>query len=291
MKQRSVYWRLAAACGLVLALTWFALTPAEAAKKKKNATLAPGTFMGANLVTEDAVKAVAFYTELFGWNAEKTEKGYAIQHKGQLIASVSQIDDSTPNVSESFWMVALAVNNLKLTLTSATNHGAVVFRPITKLREGNGKYAVIGDAEKAPITFLEIRGTEVGGTTGPGSWVWAELWSDDISKAAQFYADVVGLGHEEYDHGGEPYHVFTSQGQARAGIIEIPEELEDVKPGWAPYVAVADLSASTEKVEDLGGTVVFRTEHPAEGAVALILDPTGAALFLYQVGSHEEDTK
>jgi len=286
-----VYWRRAAGCGLVLALAWFALTPVEAAKKKKNYTLAPGTFLGANLVTEDAAKAVAFYTELFGWDAEKTDKGYAIQHKGQLIASVSQIDDSTPNVSESFWMVALAVNNLELSVKSATNNGAVVFRPITKLREGNGKYAVIGDAEKAPIMFLQIRGTDVGGTTGPGSWVWAELWSDDIPKAAQFYADVVGLGHEKYDRGGEPYHVFTSQGQARAGIIEIPDEFKDVKPGWAPYVAVTDLPASTKKVEDLGGTVVFRTEHPAEGAVALILDPTGGALFLYQIGSHEEASK
>ena len=74
-------------------------------------------------------------------------------------------------------------------------------------------------------------------------------------------------------------------------VYTTPEEFEDVKPGWAPYVAVADLSATTTKVKDFGGTVVFRTEHPAEGAVALILDPTGAALFLYQIGSHEENSK
>jgi predicted enzyme related to lactoylglutathione lyase len=291
MEQRSVYWRRAAGCGLILALAWFALTPVEAAKKKKNFTIAPGTFLGANLVTEDAAGAVAFYTELFGWEAEKTDRGYAIQHKGQLIASVSQIDDSMANVTESFWMVALAVNNLKLSVAAAAQNGAVVFRPISKMREGNGKYAVIGDAEKAPISLLEIRGTDVGGTTGPGSWAWAELWSDDIDKAAQFYANVIGLGHEEYDRGGAPYHVFTSQGEPRAGIIKIPAEFEDVKPGWAPYVAVADLSASTKKVEDLGGSVIFRTEHPAEGAVALILDPSGGALFLYQIGSHEEASK
>jgi hypothetical protein len=118
------------------------------------------------------------------------------------------------------------------------------------------------------------------------------LWCDDIDKEAAFYADVVGVGHEEIDRGDQPYHVFTSQGEHRAGIIKIPPELENVKPGWAPYIAVADLSTSTAQVKKLGGTVVFSTlEHPGDASVALILGPSGAALFLYQIGSHEETAK
>ena len=65
-----------------------------------------------------------------------------------------------------------------------------------------------------------------------------------------------------------------------------------MKPAWAPYVGVESLSESVTKVEKLGGKVIFKnTEHPASGAVALILDPTGAGLFLYQIGSHEEKSK
>ena len=30
------------------------------------------------------------------------------------------------------------------------------------------------------------------------------------------------------------------------------------------------------------------TEHPADASVALIMDPSGAVLFIYQIGSHEE---
>ncbi len=290
MKQRSVFWSRTFMCSLVFALAWFALTPIEAAKK--NHTLAPGTFLGASLVSEDAAGAMEFYSALFDWDAEKTEDGFALNHKGRLVASISQIDDSTPNVTESFWLVAFAVNNVKLTMDSAQENGATIYRPVTKVQGGNGRYLIIGDNEKAPVMFIEPRNTPIGGTTGPGSWVWAELWSDDIDKAVVFYANVAGLGHEEFDRDGQPYHVFTSQGERRAGIVTIPPELKDVKPGWAPYVAVADLSASTAKVKELGGTVVFgHLEHPAEGAIALIMDPAGAALFLYQIGSHEETAK
>jgi predicted enzyme related to lactoylglutathione lyase len=282
--------RQAAACGLVIAVAWFASPRTEAAKKTH--VVPPGTFLGASLASEDAAGAVTFYTALFGWDAEKTQDGYALNHKGRLVASITQINGSMPNVTESFWLVAFAVNNVKLTMDSARENGATIFRPVTKVQGGNGQYLIIGDNEKAPVMFIEPRDTPIGGTTGPGSWVWAELWSDDIDKAVQFYADVAGFGHEEIDRGDQPYHVFTSQGERRAGVVKIPPELKDVEPGWAPYVAVADLSASTAKVKELGGTVVFgNLEHPAEGAVALILDPAGAALFLYQIGSHEEAAK
>ena len=287
MKNRRLNTQRAAACGLVLAVGWCAATSVAAARKDQ--IVPPGTFLGASLATEDAAGAVEFYTTLFGWDAEKTADGYALIHKGRLVASVSQIDDTMPNVTQSIWLVAFAVNNVKLTMNSARENGATVYRAVTKVQGGNGRYVIIGDPEKAPVIFLESRNTPIGGTTGPGSWAWAELWSDDIDKAVQFYANVAGLGHEEIDREGRPYHIFTSQGKPRAGVIKIPAELENVKPGWAPYVAVADLAASTAKVKELGGRVIFDTlEHPGDATVSLILDPSGAALFLYQIGSHEE---
>jgi predicted enzyme related to lactoylglutathione lyase len=119
--------------------------------------------------------------------------------------------------------------------------------------------------------------------------VWAELWTDDIDDAAAFYANVVGVDHETTDRGGEVYHLFSSEKKPRTGIIKIPPELESVEPGWAPYVAVADLGATLVRVKKLGGRVVFgETDHPVDASVALIMDPSGAVLFIYQIGSHEE---
>jgi predicted enzyme related to lactoylglutathione lyase len=249
---------------------------------------APGTFLGADLISEDAEAASDFYAALFGWDVEKVEDGgYAVHHRGRLIASISQFDGSE-DVDHSFWLVALAVNDLKQTMRSASENNAKVYEKITKVKD-LGRFAVIGDAEKAPVMFIQSGKTPIGGTTGPGAWVWAELWTDDIEKAATFYANVVGFGHDTTDRGGEDYHFFTSQGRPRAGIIKIPAELENVDPGWAPYVGVKDITVTLAKVKELGGRVIFgEIEHPAAASVALIMDPTGAALFVYQLGSAQE---
>ncbi len=74
--------------------------------------------------------------------------------------------------------------------------------------------------------------------------------------------------------------------------MKIPVELEDVDPGWAPYVDVKDLTETKNRVRELGGRVIFATDdNPARGAIALILDPTGAALFIHQIGSAKEVTE
>jgi len=271
-----------------LALTIGALGTAVPVSAQQGAP-APGTFIGADLITEDAETARRFYAELFNWDVEKVEDGgYRINHKGRLIASISQIDNEDPDVDRSFWLVALAVNDLKQSMRSAGENNAAVYEKITKVKD-LGRYAVIGDAEKAPVMFIQSGKTPIGGTEGPGAWVWAELWTDDIEKAATFYADVVGVGHDTTDRGGEDYHLFTSQGKPRAGIVKIPVELERVDPGWAPYVGITDIAATLAKVKKLGGRVILgETEHPAAGSIALILDPVGAALFVYQLGSAQE---
>ena len=132
------------------------------------------------------------------------------------------------------------------------------------------------------------------GATGRGNYGHGldRVWLDIPGVKIEGIADVIGLGYARLDRSGELYDVLTSKGEARVGIITIPEEYENVEPGWAPYVAVADLAAALQEVTRLGGTIVFSTtEHPAEGAVALIRDPTGAVLFLYQIGSHQEASR
>ena len=286
--ERKIRSRLAV---VVFAAVIAALTIASPAAAQQGAP-APGTFIGADLITEDAEAAGHFYADLFDWDVEKVEDGgYRINHKGRLIASISKIDPSDGDAKRSFWLVALAVNDLKQTMRSAAENNAEVYEEVTKI-ENYGKFAVIGDGEKAPVMFIQSGKTPIGGTTGPGSWVWAELWTDDIDKATEFYADVVGVGHDTTDRGGRAYHLFTSQGEPRTGIVKIPKELENVEPGWAPYVDVEDLDATKARVKELGGRVIFATDHnPERGAIALIIDPTGAALFIHEIGSSKKVTK
>ncbi len=273
---------ITAAAGLVIAAALAIAAPAAS----QEAPPAPGTFLGAVLVTDDAPAASAFYAELFGWDMEAAKDGgFAVRHKGRMIAGISPLRESNTEVEESFWLVGLMVEDVDRALRLATEKGATIHEEVERVSD-YGRFAVVADRQSAPVLLIEPGAKPIGGTTGHGSWAWAELWTDTIEDAAAFYADVVGYTHDTTDRGGEVYHLFTSEKRPRAGIVRIPDELENLEPGWAPYVAVDDLGATLAKVKGLGGRVVFgETEHPADADVALIMDPSGAVLFVYQIGS------
>jgi predicted enzyme related to lactoylglutathione lyase len=248
--------------------------------------ISPGTFLGAVLISDDAPAASAFYRNLFGWEMEQAEDGgYAVRHRGQMIAGIAPLKEPSEEVEESVWLVGLMVEDIDDALRAASGRDAKIYEEAQRVSD-YGRFAVIADPEDAPVLLIEPGKKPLGQGRDHGSFVWAELWTDDVEAAAAFYGDVIGVEHATTDRGGHEYHILTSNEKPRAGIIKIPPELERVEPGWAPYVAVTDLSATLVQVKELGGRVVFgETEHPADASVALIIDPSGAAMFLYQIGS------
>lgn len=273
-----------AAC--VLALT---IGPTVSAQQPTPDT---GTFVGAVLLTDDAEAASVFYGQLFGWDMERAKDGgYSVRHKGRVIAGISPLQNTKEDIEESFWLVGLAVNSLDRVLRATGENGGKVYNDAERVRK-YGRFAVIADRQKAPLMLVEPGLEPIGGTSGHGSWVWAELWTDDVGDSAEFYAGVMSLGYGQINREGHMYDVLMSKKTPRAGMVTIPDEYENVEPGWAPYVGVTDFRKALEEVKRLGGTIVFSTaEHPVEGTVALIKDPTGAVLFLYQLGSHQEATR
>ncbi len=271
-----------------LAIVCFALAMASPVVSQEE-SIAPGTFLGAVLISDDATAASSFYADLFGWDMERAKDGgFAVRHKGQMIGGISPVDASDEDIEESFWLVGITVEDLDASLRSAQKANAKIYEDAHRVSE-YGRFAVIADRQKAPVLLIEPGTKPLGRGRDHGSWVWAELWTDDAGDAVAFYADVVGVDHDSTDRGGEDYHYFSSREEPRAGIIKIPPELERLEPGWAPYVAVSELGATLGKVKELGGRVVFgETEHPADADVALIMDPSGAVLFLYQIGSSGE---
>lgn len=255
----------------------------------QQATPAPGAFLGAVLISDDAQAASDFYAALFGWDMERAKDGgFAVRHQGRMIAGISPLRESNEDVEESFWLVGVMVEDVDASVQAARSAGAKIYEDAHRVSK-YGRFAVVADRQRAPVLLIQPGIEPLGRTEGHGSWVWAELWTDNIEDAAVFYADVVGVDHETTDRGGEVYHLFTSEKEPRTGIIGIPDELDKLEPGWAPYVAVTDLGATLGKVKALGGRVVFgESDHPVDASVALIMDPSGAALFVYQIGSHEE---
>jgi uncharacterized protein len=64
-------------------------------------------------------------------------------------------------------------------------------------------------------------------------------------------------------------------------MMQVP--MPGMPSSWMAYVLVDDLAASTEKAKSLGATIVKGvTEVPGMGSFSVMIDPTGAALAMWQ---------
>lgn len=266
----------------------FALTAlALAATMLPRVSDAAGEIRWFSLLTEDRFTAVRFYSNLFGWDIDDSPAGagalMAVRN-GVPIAGLSQIEDRLPGVSESMWLAAIKVDDVAASVERARALGAMIREGPTRL-EGWGTYALIQDPQGAPALLVTTERV-LGSRDGYAAWRWAELWTHDLDAASEFYRQVVGYERETVDVGGQPYPVFTLDGVRQAGLVE-PKN-PDLAPRWAPYVGVTDLRGILVRVWGAGGKVVLEpaeidSDVAGENRVALIADPTGAMMFLYQL--------
>jgi len=245
-----------------------------------HSTAEPGSVVWHDLVTEDAAAAREFYGALFGWTFEKSGgEALLVRHQGQPVAGISQIDDDEDRVKRSTWLVGIEVVRIEEALDTASMHGATIQTETTRT-PGFGSFAVLTDPQGAVVLLVRPERT-LTRTSGPGAWVWAELWTHHTTAAAAFYAKLFGFDVDRQERPEGPYLMFTLDQAPRAGLVEIPTSLENARPAWAPFVAVAELGPTLKNVRELGGRVLIEPHEEAEGAVALIADPGGAELFVY----------
>jgi predicted enzyme related to lactoylglutathione lyase len=242
-----------------------------------------------DLVTEDADAAASFYEDLLGWEiVPGREADLLVRNGGRDIAAIYQISDEMPNASESQWLVGIVTDDLESSVEAARSAGGTVLREITDV-PGSGRYAVLRDPQGA-VVLVGTPSRDLGGPRAHGNFVWAELWTDDLDAAAAFYAKLLGYQRRSVDRPAGSYTVFSAGDAPQAGLVGTPDA--EVKPAWAPYIAVSDLAATVARVDDLGGEVVIApADDFAGGNVALIADPTGAALFLAQLPDEMEASK
>jgi len=114
--------------------------------------------------------------------------------------------------------------------------------------------------------------------TEVGALVWTELWTRDGDSSLSFYEALVGYDHSAFDHrAGGDYYLLEKGGTRQAGVLVY--NLDGVQPNWLPYVLVEDPTPLVQKVEGLGGRVIFPPSPEARGgSVAVIADPSGAAI-------------
>ncbi len=123
-----------------------------------------------------------------------------------------------------------------------------------------------------------------------GTFNWADTSSTAPTAAKQFYMDLFGWDKTDIPIGNDmTYTMFQRQGQHVAALSQAtPEALEQNIPShWSCYVAVDDVDALLPVVTANGGQIIFGPMDVFDsGRMAFFMDPTGAALGLWQARSH-----
>jgi predicted enzyme related to lactoylglutathione lyase len=124
-----------------------------------------------------------------------------------------------------------------------------------------------------------------------GTPSFVDLMTTDVAAAKEFYAGLFGWTYEDNptDREGVVYTMASRSGKAAAGLSPQPPEQAEmgIPPMWNSYVTVDDIDATVAKVEAAGGTVMAPAFDVMDaGRMAVIVDPTGAVLSLWQAGEN-----
>lgn len=244
-----------------------------------------GELVWADLLTTDPQQAVDFYSTVFEWQPRVfTDQNYIeLSHDGRVICSVVLYEGDEAVAGDARWLVSISVKDVDEAIQRAVENGGEVLKPAADLPD-RGRYSVISDVQGAVLMLLRATGGDPGDDTPNylDEWAWAELWTNDPNSAVDFYKAITGYDSLRFPgaDGGERI-VLGTNGRARATVVTLP--WDDVEPNWLPYIPVADLSATLQRISDAGGTVLVKSgSSDSSVAVAIVMDPTGGVFAIQQ---------
>ena len=120
------------------------------------------------------------------------------------------------------------------------------------------------------------------GAVAPGVPGWVDVGTPDLAATTAFYGGLFGWqAQASPDPQYGDYTIFTLDGAAVAGAGSLMSP--DQPPAWMTYVIVADAEATAARVVPNGGHLLVPAfDVGDQGRMAVLVDPTGAALGLWQ---------
>jgi predicted enzyme related to lactoylglutathione lyase len=104
-------------------------------------------------------------------------------------------------------------------------------------------------------------------------FVFMDLRTADPDRSRAFYGDLFGWQSDG--------PLFMGAQAPWGGLTRLAPG-DDRPPQWVPYAPVADLDAALAQAVDLGATAVRPRVDLPQGSVAVIEDPMGATLALWE---------
>ena len=109
-----------------------------------------------------------------------------------------------------------------------------------------------------------------------------ELATTDLAKAKAFYSGLFSWGLEDMDMGPGGTYTLIKPGEGPGGGM-MKHPIPGAPSAWLAYVQVDDIKASTAKAKALGATIMKDVmDVMGHGQMSVLIDPTGAALALWQ---------
>jgi predicted enzyme related to lactoylglutathione lyase len=239
-----------------------------------------GTPSWVELSTPDQQAAQDFYGALFGWSFQDNDMGemghyYISQVAGDDVAGLGGLPPGMED-HPAYWGVYLAVDDVDAATAKVEAAGGTVEAGPFDVMSA-GRMSAIQDPTGARVGLWQA-GETVGTQRANehGTPIWNEVMTPDIPRAAQFYADVLGMGSHTSPMGDQTYTTLTNVKERMIGGAMNPP-MEEVPPHWNVYFNVDDVDATVAKAQELGGQVVAPAfDVPDVGRMAVLADPQGA---------------
>ena len=119
-----------------------------------------------------------------------------------------------------------------------------------------------------------------------GAPIWIDLMSSDLDGAQRFYGAVFGWTFESAgpEYGG--YVTASKDGRPVAGLMRNDPQW-NAPDAWSTYLHTADVKATVAAATEAGATGCMEPmEVPEKGWMAIVTDPTGAPVGLWQPTGH-----
>lgn len=121
-----------------------------------------------------------------------------------------------------------------------------------------------------------------------GAPCWIDLMTSDVKKSREFYTALFGWSYETGDeekYGG--YTMAFKDGKSVAGLMLSGQNGEGNPDMWSTYLRVDDIAASMAAAKNAGAMAYMEPmDVPEQGSMAMLGDPSGATIGLWQFGGH-----
>ena len=241
----------------------------------------PGTFCWADLGTTDATAARDFYTGLFAWDAEALPAGEGgvyvmFRREGRDAAALYEMGEQESSQLSAHWSSYVSVEDVEATAARAGELGAtVVAEPFDVM--DSGRMAVLRDPTGAHLHLWQPgRHIGAGRVNEPGCMTWNELATPDVERASEFYRELLGW---EVETDATGYATIRNGDGLNGGMRPLRD---GEPPNWLLYFSVPEVDVAAAHVRASGGEVLVEPMEATVGQIAVIRDPQGAMLAVYE---------